>query len=136
MPFLARFGGSKIFMLEAFRHIVHAAGYSMAGLGYLLRSELAARIEAGVIVLAFVWFALLGRSVIDFLGLAVIACMLMSVEALNTAIEDIVDKLSPEQSGFARGAKDLGSTAVFFMLTAGGLYVLANTADAFGLIFY
>ena len=123
-------------MLEAFRHIVHAAGYSMAGLGYLLRSELAARIEAGVIVLAFIWFALLGRSLIDFLGLAVIACMLMSVEALNTAIEDIINKLSPEQSGFARDVKDLGSTAVFFMLTAGGLYIAANTADAFGLIAY
>jgi diacylglycerol kinase (ATP) len=136
MPFLGTFRGLQDIHARSLRHNVHAAGYSMAGLGYLLRSELAARIEAGVIVLAFVWFALLGRSLIDFLGLAVIACMLMSVEALNTAIEDIVDKLSPEQSGFARGAKDLGSTAVFFMLTAGGLYVLANTADAFGLIFY
>jgi diacylglycerol kinase len=42
--------------------------------------------------------------------------------------------MSPEQSAFARGAKDLGSTAVFFMLTAGGLYIAANTADAFGFI--
>jgi diacylglycerol kinase (ATP) len=123
-------------MLEAFRHIVHAAGYSMAGLGYLLRSELAARIEAAVIILAFVWFAVLGRSLVDFLGLAVIACILMSVEALNTAIEDIVDKLSPERSTFARGAKDLGSTAVFFMLAAGGLYIAVNTADALGLVSY
>jgi diacylglycerol kinase (ATP) len=123
-------------MLEAFRHIVHAAGYSMAGLRYLLRNEIAARIEAGVVVLAFVWFAILGRSLLDFLGLAIIACILMSVEALNTAIEDIVDKMSPERSAFAKGVKDLGSTAVFFMLTAGGLYIAANTADAFGLIAY
>jgi diacylglycerol kinase (ATP) len=123
-------------MLEAFRHIVHATGYSIAGLGYLLRSELAARIEVAAIVLAFVWFMVLGRSLVDFLGLAVIACMLVSVEALNTAIEDIIDKLSPEQSAFAKGAKDLGSTAVFFMLTAGGLYILANTADSFGLVAY
>ena len=123
-------------MLEAFRHIVHATAYSMAGLRYLLKSELAARIEAVIVVLAFAWFAVLGRDVADFLGLAVIACVLMSVEALNTAIEDVVDKLSPEQSVFARGAKDLGSTAVFFMLTAGGLYIAANTAEAFGLIAY
>jgi diacylglycerol kinase (ATP) len=123
-------------MLEAFRHIVHAAGYSMAGLRYLLRSEMAARIEAAVILLAFLWFAVLGRSLVDFLGLTVIVCMLMSVEALNTAIEDIVNKLSPEQSSFARDVKDLGSTAVFFMLAAGGLYVAANTAAAFGLIAY
>ena len=98
----------------------------MAGLGYLLRSELAARIEAAAIVLAFAWFAVLGRPIADFLGLAVIACILMSVEALNTAIEDVVDKLSPEQSVFARGAKDLGSTAVFFMTDQRAVFIAAT----------
>lgn len=123
-------------MLEVFRHIVHATAHSMAGFRYLLESELAARIEAGLILAAFAWFVLLGRSLADFLGLAIIACVLMSVEALNTAIEDVVDKISPEHSIFAKGAKDLGSTAVFFLLAAGGVYIAANTADAFGLIAY
>jgi diacylglycerol kinase (ATP) len=119
-------------MLEAFRHIVHAAGYSMAGLIYLLRQEVAARIELAVVGLALLWFLALGRPLVDFLILLVIACILFSVEALNTAIEEVVDKISPERSEFGKNAKDLGSTAVFFMLTAGGIYMVAVTANAFG----
>ena len=38
--------------------------------------------------------------------------MLFATEALNTAIEEIVDRISPEWSLAARNAKDLGSLAV------------------------
>lgn len=121
-------------MLRAFLHVVHAAGYSYAGLKHLVRSELAARIEIFAGAAAFIWFLVLGRSLVEIVVLLIIFCILMSVEALNTAVEEIVDKLSPEHSEFGRVAKDLGSTAVFFMLLAGGIYVLAITADAAGLV--
>lgn len=106
----------------------------MAGLGFLLRHELAARIELAVVLIALVWFALLGRSLGEILILLVLACLLFSIEALNTAIECIVDRLSPERSAFGKAAKDLGSAAVFFVLLAGGLYVGAITADHFNLV--
>jgi diacylglycerol kinase (ATP) len=121
-------------MLEAFRHIVHAGRNSVAGLGHLLATELAARIEIAASALAFVWLGILGRGIGDFVILLVIFCVLMSVEALNTAIERIVDRESPEISEFAKVTKDLGSTAVFFLLTAAGIFLLAVTADTAGLI--
>jgi diacylglycerol kinase (ATP) len=121
-------------MLKTFQHIVHAAGYSMSGLIYLLRNEVAARLELLAIIVALLWFFVLGRPVFDYLILLVLGCILLSIEALNTAIEEVVDKISPDRSDFAKAAKNLGSTAVFFMLTAGGLYVAAVTADSFGLI--
>ena len=121
-------------MLKTFRHIVHAISYSMAGLIYLMRSEIAARIELAAAILALLWFSVLGRPFADYLILLVLACVLFAVEALNTAIEEVVDKVSPDRSDFAKAAKDLGSTAVLFMLTASGLYVAAVTADSFGLI--
>jgi diacylglycerol kinase (ATP) len=121
-------------MLEAFRHIVHAARHSLAGLRHLVLTERAARIEIGVSVLAFLWLLIIGRGIGDFVILLVLFCILMSVEALNTAIERIVDRQSPEISEFARVAKDLGSTAVFFVLAAGGLFILAVSADWAGLI--
>lgn len=121
-------------MLEAFRHIVHAAGYSLAGFVYLVRNELAARIELVAVVLALLWFVILGRWLADYLILLMLACILFSVEALNTAIEEVVNKISPERSEFGKAAKDLGSAAVFLMLTACGLYIAAVTADTFGLI--
>ena len=121
-------------MLRAFVHAVHAAGHSLAGFKHLLATELAARIEVFLGIVALAWFIAIGRSLPEILGLLVLFCILMSVEALNTAVERIVDRISPERSEFGRVAKDLGSTAVFFMLSASALYVFAMTADAFGLI--
>ncbi|MFU8881599.1 MAG: diacylglycerol kinase, partial [Rhodobacterales bacterium] len=48
--------------------------------------------------------------------------VLLSVEALNTALEAIVDHLSPEWSAFGKQVKDLGSAAVFLMLLANGVF--------------
>jgi len=54
----------------------------------------------------------------------VLMLLLFSIEALNTAIEEIVDRVSPEFSSAARNAKDLGSFAVFCLLMANGGFVL------------
>lgn len=121
-------------MVRAFRHIVHAGRNSLAGLHHLLASELAARIDVAASVLAFVWLAILGRGIGDFVILTVLFCILMSVEALNTAVERIVDRTSPEISDFGRVTKDMGSTAVFFILVAAGVFLAAVTADSFGWI--
>lgn len=121
-------------MVEVFRHIVHAARNSLAGLRHLLATELAARIDVAAAILAFLWLLILGRGSGDFVILAVLFCILMSVETLNTAIERIVDRESPEISEFAKVTKDLGSTAVFFILLAAGIFLLAVTADSAGLI--
>ena len=121
-------------MLEAFRHVVHATGYSMAGLRYLLRSELAARIELAVSAAALVWFLILGASLGQIVVLLLLVWILMSVEALNTAIEVIVNHLSPDYSDFAKAAKDLASFAVFCMLAAGAIYVAYVTATRLGFV--
>ncbi len=121
-------------MLKAFRHVVHAAGYSLAGFRHLFRNELAARLELGAGALSLIWLILLGRPVRDYVILVILFCILISVEALNTAVERIVDRLSPELSEFGKVAKDLGSAAVFAMLAAAGVFLVAITADAAGLI--
>jgi diacylglycerol kinase (ATP) len=121
-------------MLEALRHVVHATGYSMAGLRLLFRSELAARIELAVSAAALVWLLVIGASLGEILILVLLFCILMSVEALNTAIEVVVDRISPEYTEFAKAAKDLASFAVFCLLAAGGIYVAAVTAQVFGVI--
>jgi diacylglycerol kinase (ATP) len=121
-------------MLEAFRHVVHATGYSMAGLRFLLRSELAARIEIAVSAAALVWLLIIGASFGEIVVFLILFCILMSVEALNTAIEVIVNRLSPEYSDFAKMAKDLASFAVFGMLAAGAIYVAYVTVTRLGLV--
>ena len=98
-------------------HLFAAARYSFAGFRRIL-GETAFRHElmagGGLLVL----FALIGASPLDFLVQIVLMLVLMAGEALNTAIEVIVDRVSPEISDFAKQAKDLGSFAVFCLILA------------------
>jgi diacylglycerol kinase (ATP) len=53
--------------------------------------------------------------------------MTIAIEAINTAIEEIVDLVSPEWSLPAKHAKDLGSFAVFVMLCLNGIFAVFVT---------
>lgn len=105
-------------------HVLDAARYSLAGLRRLWR-ETASRLEfasAGVVVIGF---ALRGAEVWHWLVAAALFALVLAVEALNTAIEVLTDRLSPEWSEMARDAKDLGSLAVGLMLLVWGGFALA-----------
>ena len=92
-------------------HFFAAASYSAAGLRRMAR-ESAFRQEAALIAGLLVLFVLLGASGPEVLGLVGMGLLLIAVEALNTAIEVLVDQLSPGWSAWAKEAKDLGSLAV------------------------
>lgn len=102
-------------------HFFAAAGYSLAGLKRLTR-ESAFRQEALLILALLALFLGVGASPAEVLGLLVLALVLVAVEALNTAIEEIVDHISPGWSDAAKNAKDMGSFAVMCALVATGLY--------------
>ena len=71
-----------------------------------------------------VLYALIGASVEAFLILTILFLITFAIEALNTAVEVLVDHLTNEFAEFARQAKDLGSFAVFCSLTMMSLYSL------------
>jgi len=102
-------------------HFFAAASYSQAGARRLWR-EAAFRQEVLGLALLLVVFALIGASAAEVLGLILLGLAVLAVEALNTAIEELVDHLSPGWSEFAKNAKDMGSFAVACALTATGLY--------------
>lgn len=92
-------------------HFIAAAGYSLGGLQRLAR-ESAFRQEVALVAGLLVLFLGLGASLPEILGLLAIGLALIAVESLNTALEVMVDHLSPGWSQFAKDAKDLGSLAV------------------------
>lgn len=92
-------------------HFLAAAGYSLAGLQRLAR-ESAFRQEALFLAGLLVVFLIVGASPAEITGLLALGLVLVAVEALNTAIEVLVDHLSPGWSEWAKDAKDLGSLAV------------------------
>ncbi len=118
-------------MRTRIEHFGAAWQWSAAGVVHLFRSEVAARMELAGAIVGLAWLAVLRRSPAEIGIFLLLAAAVLAVEALNTAIETIVDEISPHRSEFARRAKDLGSAAVFFMLTAAGLYLAGLTAVSF-----
>lgn len=104
-------------------HALAAAACSFAGFKRLLR-EAAFRQELLLAAIVFGVFALLGAPAQSFGIQAVLFLVLVAVEALNTAVEVLVDRISPGFAVFAAQAKDLGSFAVFCLLCANGGFAL------------
>lgn len=102
-------------------HFFAAGRYSFQGFRRLI-GESAFRHELLALAAGLALFAFVGASLAEYLGFVVLMLVLFCVEALNTAIEELVDRISPEISTVGRNAKDLGSFAVFCLLVANGLY--------------
>lgn len=103
------------------RHFVAAAGYSWAGFLRVCQ-ESAFRQEVIALAAGLIFFSFLHAPVTDYLIFVILMLVTFAVEAINTAIEEIVDRVSPEVSNVGKNAKDLGSFAVACLLAANGAF--------------
>lgn len=88
----------------------------MKGLRAAWRHEASFRLEA-MLALVLVPLGLwLGDGGVEKLLLVLAPLLVLSAELLNSAIEAVVDKVSPEFNELAGRAKDMGSAAVFVLL--------------------
>jgi diacylglycerol kinase (ATP) len=105
--------------------LVNATRYSLDGLVAALRHEEAFRLElilAAILLPLGLW---LGNDGIERALLVGSVLMVLAVELLNSAVEAVVDRASPEQHELAKRAKDYGSAAVMIALaTAGAVWLL------------
>ena len=103
-------------------HLFAAAGYSIGGLRRLWQETAFRHITLALPLSGVVlWWA--GASLGEYCVLLVLFFSLVAVEALNTAIECLVDHLAPNWELFARDAKDLGSLATMCLLCANGVFI-------------
>jgi len=103
------------------RRVLNAARYSLEGVAAAARHEAAFRQElllAAALVPLGLW---LGADGVERALLAGSVLMVLVVELLNSAIEAVVDRASPEHHELAKRAKDYGSAAVMFALAVTGL---------------
>jgi diacylglycerol kinase (ATP) len=114
---------SPIAKAATFRRILASCRYSMQGLARLWR-EAAFRQEVYAFAAGLLLFVAVGATFADYFVFLVLMLVLFAVESLNTAVEELVDRISPEISTVGRHAKDLGSFAVFCLLCANGLFVV------------
>ena len=98
------------------RQIWKAFIWSMKGLAAAWRHEASFRLElylAIVLVPLGLW---LGHGPVEKILLAGTPLLVLSAELLNSGIEAVVDKVSPEFNELAGRAKDMGSAAVFLLM--------------------
>ena len=98
--------------------LISALRYSMQGLSACFRGEEAFRQEAILFLLLLPLIVLAPVAPLLKLLLFGVNCLVLIVELLNSAIETIVDKVSPDYDELAGRAKDLGSAAVLLSLIA------------------
>lgn len=103
--------------------IVHAAGYSWAGLKAAYIGESAFRQETWLCVLATPLAFWLADGWVQAALLLGSLVLVLIVELLNSAIEAVVDRVSFERHELSKRAKDIGSAAVLMaLLLAAGIW--------------
>ncbi len=90
--------------------------YAFAGVRHLFLTQRNAQIHAAIGVIAVAFGVAFQISQAEWLSLVIISALVVAAEGVNTAIEAIVDMVSPEYHPLAKVAKDVGAGTV--LLTA------------------
>ncbi|MCL2345016.1 MAG: diacylglycerol kinase [Desulfobulbus sp.] len=103
---------------KGLRRLWNALGYSRDGLAAAWKNEAAFREEMLLAAIALPLGLYLGHSGVERALLIGSILLILIVEMLNSALEAIVDKASPEKHELAKRAKDMGSAAVLLGLVS------------------
>lgn len=96
--------------------LLNALGYSRDGLAAAWKNEAAFREEVLLAIVAIPLAVFLGETGVDRALMIGSILLILIVEILNSALEAVVDKASPEKHELAKRAKDMGSAAVLLSL--------------------
>ncbi|PID41215.1 MAG: diacylglycerol kinase [Proteobacteria bacterium] len=96
--------------------IWYAYNYSLAGLKAAYRHEAAFRQELLLFLLLLPVILIIPVSPIFTVLLFLVNGLVLIVELLNSAIETVVDMVSPDYHELAKRVKDIASAAVFISL--------------------
>ena len=108
------------------RQIAAAMMWSFNGLRAAWRYEASFRLEVWLSVVLFPLGLWAGQGAVEKLLLSGSLLLVLSMELINSAVETVLDKVSPEIHEMAGRAKDMGSAAVFILML--------NVALCWGLI--
>jgi diacylglycerol kinase (ATP) len=92
--------------------------YAFAGICYLLWTQRNAKIHSAIGLAAIGLGVLLGIDRYEWLVLLVMITFVIAAEGVNTALEAVVDLISPEYHPLAKIAKDVGAGTVLIIAIA------------------
>ena len=97
-------------------HFLKNTQYALSGLKHTLKTESSFKLELflGIFIFSGIYF--IDVALIYKLILIVTAFLILIVELLNSAIENVVDLVTKDIHPLAKTAKDIGATAVMFSI--------------------
>ncbi|MFC5651737.1 diacylglycerol kinase family protein [Paenibacillus solisilvae] len=91
---------------------IQSIGLSWSGIRLALRTEPHMRFHLISAIIVTTVSLLLGLNRLEWIVLILAMAMVIALELLNTAIENVVDLVSPERHPLAKAAKDTAAGAV------------------------
>jgi len=99
-------------------HLINATRFTWLGLKAAFRHESAFRQELAFAIILLPAAFVVGSDLLETTLLILVLLIVLITELLNSGLEAIVDKTTPDHNELAGRAKDLGSAAVFVALMA------------------
>lgn len=105
--------------------LLKAFKYSSAGLKSCFKNEPAFRLECYTLLLAIPLAILVGNNAMEYILLIGSILLVMIAELLNSAIENVNDRIGKEFHELCKLAKDQSSAAVFVsIILAMGIWII------------
>jgi len=92
--------------------LVRSFGYAFAGIAHMLRTQRNAQIHLAITLLVLAAGVFFRITIAEWLALVLAIALVLSLEALNTAVEAVVDLAAPRFEPLAKRAKDAAAGAV------------------------
>lgn len=102
-------------------HLFKNTKYALDGLNHAFKTESSFKLELFAAVFIVLGIIFIDVSLIYKIALFITGILVLIVELINSAIENVVDLVTKEIHPLAKNAKDIGSTAVMFSI---GLHVI------------
>jgi len=97
-------------------HLFKNTKYALSGLKHALKTENSFRLELFSAIFIIAGILIIDASLTYKLILLITGILVLIVELVNSAIENVVDLVTKEFAPLAKTAKDIGSTAVMFTI--------------------
>lgn len=97
-------------------HFFKNTKYALDGLKHAFKTESSFKLELFIAIFIIVGIVYIDTSLTYKLILLISGILVLIVELINSAIENVVDLVTKEYAPLAKTAKDIGSTAVMFSI--------------------
>jgi diacylglycerol kinase (ATP) len=112
------------------RHLLDSSRYAVEGLVHVLHRDWHMRVLLLIGALLLLASAVVRVTKVDLLLICLAIALVVMAEVMNSAIETVVDLVSPEYHPLAKVAKDVGGAGVLVAIVMGVLIVIGVLVNA------